>query len=135
MSNINAQGGYVLNTIKNGYTLQFAHIPHHFNGIVISEVQALFLRAEIHNLLTKGAVEVASLCDSYPGFGVWTDTERGWHINCQELMQFTSSQELLCLGSPQACARAHGQHGNSAVHKPPRHLPFSTSSLAHDEPV
>lgn len=124
--------GYVLNTIKNGYTLQFAHIPPHFNGMVMSEVQALFLRAEIHNLLTKGAVEVVSLCNGCPGFGVWTDTERGWHINCLELMHFTSSQELLCLGSPQACPHAHG---NGGVHKPPRHLPFSPSSLAHDEPV
>ncbi len=62
---------WVLNTIISGYTLQFACRPPRFNSVVTSEVQAAntpVLRAEIHNLFAKGAMEIVPPEERETGF-------------------------------------------------------------------
>ncbi len=62
---------WVMSIIEKGYTLQFARRPPHFNGVVMSAVQtqnASFLRAEIHSLLEKGAIEVVHPEERESGF-------------------------------------------------------------------
>jgi hypothetical protein len=52
---------WVLNTIKRGYTLQFARRPPRFGGVILTEVSeqsAPLLREEISSLLAKQAVEI-----------------------------------------------------------------------------
>lgn len=52
---------WVINTIKRGYTLQFARRPPRFGGVIMTEVSeqsAPLLRAEISSLLAKQAVEI-----------------------------------------------------------------------------
>ncbi|KAF4105451.1 hypothetical protein G5714_013113 [Onychostoma macrolepis] len=52
---------WVINTIKRGYTLQFARRPPRFCGVIMSEVSEQsvpLLRAEISSLLAKQAVEI-----------------------------------------------------------------------------
>lgn len=62
---------WALNMNISGYMLQFVCRARCFSGAVISEIHAqntLDLRAEIHNLLAKGATELVPLEECGTGF-------------------------------------------------------------------
>ncbi len=62
---------WVMKSIKNGYTLQFFRRPPRFNSVLMStlrEWNVSVLREEIHNLLSKRAVEAVPLTDRESGF-------------------------------------------------------------------
>lgn len=52
---------WVIKTVTNGYTIQFARRPPRFSGVIMSDVpdgDATVLRAEVRSLLSKQAIEV-----------------------------------------------------------------------------
>ncbi len=62
---------WVLGIIKRGYAIQFTRRPPQFSGVVSTSVQsknAYVLRAEVKNLLAKGAVEMVPPAQSVSGF-------------------------------------------------------------------
>ncbi len=62
---------WIMATIRRGYSLQFARRPPRFRGVVATTVRsedAQVLRAEVMNLLVKGAIEVVPPAQSESGF-------------------------------------------------------------------
>ncbi len=62
---------WIMATIRRGYSLQFARRPPRFSGVVTTTVRsedAQVLRAEVMNLLVKGAIEVVTPAQSESGF-------------------------------------------------------------------
>ncbi len=62
---------WVMNTVKRGYSLQFARRPPRFRGVLDTSVRsddAHVLHAEVMNLLEKGAIEIVPPAQSVSGF-------------------------------------------------------------------
>ncbi len=62
---------WVMTTVRRGYTLQFARRPLRFHGVLATTVRsenAQVLRAEVMNLLEKGAIEIVPPAQSESGF-------------------------------------------------------------------
>ena len=62
---------WVMGVIKHGYSLQFARRPPRFHGVVTTSVHnenAHVLRAEVKNLLVKGAIEIVPPAHRDSGF-------------------------------------------------------------------
>ncbi len=60
-----------MTTVRRGYTVQFARRPQHFCGVLTTTVRsknAQVLRAEVMNLLEKGAIEIIPPAQSESGF-------------------------------------------------------------------
>ncbi len=60
-----------MTTVRWGYTLQFAQRPLGFRGVLATTVRsedAQVLRAEVMNLLEKGAIEIVPPAQSKSGF-------------------------------------------------------------------
>ncbi len=62
---------WVMTTVRRGYILQFARRPLLFHGVLATTVRsknAQVLRAEVMNLLEKGAIEIIPPAQSESGF-------------------------------------------------------------------
>ncbi len=62
---------WVMNTVRRGYSLQFARRPPRFRGVLATSVcsdDAHVLHAEVINLLEKGAIEIIPPAQSESGF-------------------------------------------------------------------
>ncbi len=62
---------WVMNTVKRGYSLQFARRPPRFRGVLATPVRsdnAHVLRAEVMNMLEKRAIEIVPPAQSESGF-------------------------------------------------------------------
>ncbi len=62
---------WVMNTVRQGYSLQFARRPPRFRGVLATSVRsddAHVLRAVVMNLLEKGAIEIVPPAQSESGF-------------------------------------------------------------------
>ncbi len=60
-----------MTTVRRGYTLQFARRPPRFRGVLATTVRSentQVLRAEVMNLLEKGAIEIVPTAQSESGF-------------------------------------------------------------------
>ncbi len=62
---------WVMNTVRRGYSLQFARRPPRFRGVLATSVRsndAHVLHIEVMNLLEKGAIEIVPPAQSESGF-------------------------------------------------------------------
>ncbi len=62
---------WVITTVRRGYTLQFTRRPPRFRGVLTTTVRsenAQVVRAEVRNLLEKGAIEIIPPAQSESGF-------------------------------------------------------------------
>ncbi len=62
---------WVMTTVRRGYTLQFARRPPRFRGVfatIMRSEDSQYLRAEVMNLLEKGAIEIVPPAQSESGF-------------------------------------------------------------------
>ncbi len=62
---------WLMTTVRRSYTLQFARRPQRFRGVLATTVRcenAQVLRAQVMNLLEKGAIEIVPTAQSESGF-------------------------------------------------------------------